>query len=408
MFLRYVYNILLFIILILLSFKLFKKKARESLRERLALQTPSLESDKAERIWIHAVSVGEAKAAIPLVQELRRHNPKAFIVFTTTTKTGLEVVKKGCPEADRAFLMPFDLFIRPLVRRMRPTLVLLSETDFWFNFLDEAKLLGAKIILINGKMSQKSLALYRFFPRLFTLVDRYIVQADIYRTRFLALGIPAEKIVISGNLKLDRELPSLDEEISEEPVLVIGSTHAPEEKLFLEVISSLWESVPELKVYLVPRHPERFEDVAKMIDARKIPFCRSSKGEPLEKLVLVDEMGKLDTLYQKATLAAVAGSWASHVGGHNILEPGFYGKPVIFGPYMHKQPEFLEMILTSEAGVQADETELKGAIEDLLQNPFQAKIIGKRGRDLVLQSRGALSFTFNELKPALVKVEDAS
>lgn len=378
--------------------RLFQKKARSSLKERLGLKAPELRSDKPERIWVHAVSVGEAKAVIPLVKRLRDEKPEAFIVFTTTTKTGLNEVEKGCLEADRAFLMPLDFFTAKLVQEMRPTLVILSETDFWFNFLSAAKESGAKVVLVNGKMSQKSYQRYRFFKPLFKLIDAYIVQADIYKQRFIDLGVPEEKLTVSGNLKLDKAAQEPDPLNFKEPVLVIGSTHAPEEKLFLDVVSKVWENTPNLKVYIVPRHPERFDQVAKLIENKGVAYTRSSKKETgSEKLVLVDEMGKLNDLYHQATITCVAGSWTPKVGGHNILEPSFFGRPVIFGPYMHTQPELVEMVKASEAGIQVDEFDLKDAIENLIQNPYQAKAFGKRGFDLVRQSTGALTLTLNTL-----------
>ena len=379
--------------------RLFQKKARSSLKERLGLKAPELRSDKPERIWVHAVSVGEAKAVIPLVKRLRDEKPEAFIVFTTTTKTGLNEVEKGCLEADRAFLMPLDFFTAKLVQEMRPTLVILSETDFWFNFLSAAKKSGAKVVLVNGKMSQKSYQRYRFFKPLFKLIDAYIVQADIYKQRFIDLGVPEEKLTVSGNLKLDKAAQEPDPLNFKDPVLVIGSTHAPEEKLFLDVVSKVWENTPNLKVYIVPRHPERFDQVAKLIENKGVAYTRSSKKETgSEKLVLVDEMGKLNDLYHQATITCVAGSWTPKVGGHNILEPSFFGRPVIFGPYMHTQPELVEMVKASEAGIQVDEFDLKDAIENLIQNPYQAKAFGKRGFDLVRQSTGALTLTLNTLK----------
>ena len=378
--------------------RLFQKKARSSLKERLGLKAPELRSDKPERIWVHAVSVGEAKAVIPLVKRLRDEKPEAFIVFTTTTKTGLNEVEKGCLEADRAFLMPLDFFTAKLVQEMRPTLVILSETDFWFNFLSAAKKSGAKVVLVNGKMSQKSYQRYRFFKPLFKLIDAYIVQADIYKQRFIDLGVPEEKLTVSGNLKLDKAAQEPDPLNFKDPVLVIGSTHAPEEKLFLDVVSKVWENTPNLKVYIVPRHPERFDQVAKLIENKGVAYTRSSKKETgSEKLVLVDEMGKLNDLYHQATITCVAGSWTPKVGGHNILEPSFFGRPVIFGPYMHTQPELVEMVKASEAGIQVDEFDLKDAIENLIQNPYQAKAFGKRGFDLVRQSSGALTLTLNTL-----------
>lgn len=395
--LRIIYNLFLFIALLFYLPRLLRKKGRSKLYARLGFNQPDFSKKSAVRIWFHAVSVGEAKAVIPLVKLYRKNYPEASIVFSTVTETGLQEVIRSCPELDNAFIFPLDFMTRSYVKAYAPTLVILSETDFWYNFLDEAKRCGAKIILVNGKLSLKSLRFYRFFPHLFTRIDRFIVQAEVYKQRFLTLGIPEEKIVIGGNLKLDKGVLSHIVTKAPKLTLVIGSTHHPEEKLFLNVLKPLWESYPHLQVYLVPRHPERFNEVAKLIDSFQIPFARSSESV-ISKLILVDEMGKLETLYSEATLCAVAGSWTKKVGGHNILEPAYFSKPVVFGPYMHSQPDLTEQLLSVEGGIQVDEQDLLSTLDYLLQNPHQAKVIGERGKQLIDQSRGAIEKVYEVIE----------
>ena len=370
--------------------KLFKNKYRQTLSARLG-RGLSLRSDKPTRIWVHAVSLGETKAVIPLVKQLRALYPDSFFIFSTLTATGLEAAKKEFPEADRHIYLPFDLVSRTAVKEARPTLVLLSETDFWYHFLDESKAQGANIILVNGKLSKGSFALYKWAPTLFQPIDRFLVQNEIYKRRFLALGIPESKISVSGNLKIT-PLPDASSHPNQTPTLVIGSTHDPEERIFLSALSDVWKKYPELKVYLVPRHPERFETVAKLIESFHIPFSRSSVGDN-HKLILVDEMGRLKSLYSQADLCAVGGSWTPKIGGHNILEPAFFGKPVIFGPYMHSQPDFLELVLSEKAGLQVPEASLSSALIHLLTYPNECKALGQAGLALIKKNQGALDKT---------------
>lgn len=387
--------------------KLFQTKSRKSLSARFGINVPALASLSPHRIWVHAVSVGESKAVFPLVRRLKKDYPEAFIIFSTTTLTGLEEVERSCLEVDRKLLLPFDFLIRKFVQEAKPTLVILSETDFWYNFLDEAKKQGAKIVLVNGKLSSRSQFFYGLFPQIFSLLDKFIVQGEIYQERFLEAHVPPEKIIIGGNLKIHGDTAIESPHEAGPPVLVIGSTHDPEEKFFLEALNSLWECYPTLTAYLVPRHPERFDAIAGLIETYNIPYQRSSKGDKISsRLVLVDEMGRLKSLYQEADICVVAGSWTEKVGGHNIMEPSFFAKPVIFGPYMQNQPDFEEQMLEAEAGVQVRENDIVSAIDYFLQNPYQARLMGLKGLELVRHNQGALETTYTAILDASKDFED--
>ena len=389
--------------LILLSFvwlaRLFKKKYRKTLALRLGWKVPSLSSTSPHRIWVHAVSLGETKAIIPLLKQLKKIYPEAFIIFSTLTETGYRAAKEEFPEADRHLFLPFDLWSRSYVREARPTLVLLCETDFWYHFLDESKRQGARVILVNGKLSLKSLKLYRRFPAIFRPFDRLIVQGDEYKRRFLSLGIPEEKIFVGGNIKIDAQKILPEPLPFDPPILVIGSTHDPEEQLLLKALGPVWEKHPRLKVILVPRHPERFETVAKLLETLHLPYARLSQNSTSARLTLADFMGSLKELYRQSTLCIVAGSWTSKVGGHNILEPAFFGKPVIFGPYMHSQPDFCEQVLEARAGLQLSLDKLSQALIDLLDHPEKARALGKAGLELIQKNQGALNKTLDLIQP---------
>lgn len=383
----------------------FKGKYRKSFLNRWGKGFPEAPENKRV-IWIHAVSFGEARAVEPLIKKIKASHPDSWVLLTVVTETGFAEGKKG--SADSVYYLPFDFVIRPIVRRLKPSLVILCETDYWYNFLDEAKKNGAEIVVVNGKISEASQKRFQLVPgfcrNIFSLVDLLIVQNSLYKNRFLELGIPEEKLKVGGNIKLDSDPEALSPEalsafkdtlgIKDEPVLVVGSTHDPEEKLFLDAFQKA--NIPNLKMILVPRHPERFDAVAKLIEERHIPYSRFSKSiSPDSKIILIDAMGQLKKCYQIATVAAVCGSWTPKVGGHNILEPSFYGKPVLFGPHMFTQPDFLVLMKDYGAGFQISNAELLPTLVELFENSTKREATGKQGKKLVEESRGALERTYS-------------
>ena len=388
---------------------LVKGKYRKSFFKRLGREFPEVPEDK-KVIWVHAVSFGETKAVMPLIKKIKENHPEYWVFLTTVTETGYAEAKKG--GADAVHYLPFDFVIRPIVRKVKPTMVILCETDYWYNFLDEAKRNGAYIAVVNGKISEPSLKRFKAVPfftnKLFDLIDLLIVQNSLYKNRFLELGIPEEKLKVGGNIKLDSDSEQMSDNaqsefkaklnITDEPVLVVGSTHDPEEKLFLDAYEKARKEFPNLKMIIVPRHPERFDAVAKLIEERQIPFSRFSRGIDNDaQIILIDTMGQLKKCYQIATLTAVCGSWTPKVGGHNILEPSFYGKPVIYGPYMSTQPDFLNLMKEYKAGLQVDEKEITNTIISLLSDVKKTDSLGKQGKLLVDESKGALSKTYTIL-----------
>ncbi len=376
---------------------------------RLGLGFPKIEKGNKKLIWIHAVSMGETKAVAPLVRKLK--NRDTVIVLSTVTETGHREGKKVAPEADYHVYLPFDLpyLIRPIIKRVKPDVVLLTETDFWFNFQDAAQKGGAKLILVNGKLSERSLSRYQNFPlfskQLIDSFDRLLVQGDLYANRFRKIGISPSKIKITGNIKLDgvmEEETLFDREKLQlsGPLLTLGSTHDPEERLWIEALKRIWKRVPDLRVFIVPRHPERFETVARLLAAENIAFHSFSKqpyfGEV--KVVLVDAMGLLRQCYKISTLAFVGGSLAN-IGGHNILEPAYYGVPVLYGPHMHQQPDLLDLMNRYEAGVCIRDDLFQKTV-DLLLNEDTRRQIGERGKLLMKESQGALEETLQEILKA--------
>lgn len=410
---RIFYGTLLHLIAIPVIFKMFYEmirtgKYRKSFLPKLGFGFPKVEKRNRKLIWIHAVSLGETKAILPLLQKLK--NEESCILLSAGTETGYE---EGKGAADYHVYLPFDLgyIIRPIVKRIQPDLILVTETDFWFNFQDAAKKSGARLMLVNGKLSETSLARYKKFPffakKLLHPFDLLLLQGRLYADRFRQLGIPNGKVKVTGNLKLDgvqenavlftREKLQMDQE----SILTLGSTHDPEEKLWVAALNRIWREVPDLKVFLVPRHPQRFDSIAQLLLDEQIPFHRFSQnpyfGE--KRVLLIDVMGLLRSCYQISTLAFVGGSLTKKVGGHNILEPAYYGVPVLFGPFMYGQPDFFDLIKRYQAGICVRYNLVKEILE-LLKNGEKRGLMGERGKRMIEESQGSLEETLREIHMA--------
>lgn len=394
--------------------RLFHGKYKNSLAQRLGLGFPSISKGDRKLIWMHAVSVGETKAMAALAKMLKNSSDNPILVISSTTETGHSEAKRSLAFADYHVYLPLDFcwMICPILRRTAPDLVILSETDFWYNFLHTAKVGGASIAVVNGKISVRSAKrfklMHRFAQSLFGLIDLFCVQNQLYKERFLELDVPESKILITGNMKFDEEYPQLSSEElrawrdqlgipPEQPVLVIGSSHDPEENLILDALESVWKQFPKLKVLIVPRHPERFSEVANLLAKREIPYIRftnltAKSGD--ERVVLIDAMGVLRKCYQFATIAIVAGSYTSRVGGHNVVEPCGYAVPVLFGPYTHTQTELVDLVKQYGAGQEVPIEKLSETLISLLQNPEKRAELGKAGAHLIADMKGATSKTY--------------
>jgi len=391
------------------------KKYRGIVGPRMGNGFPKIEKGERSLVWVHAVSMGETKAIAPLIKKIKSQPNAPIVILSTVTQTGHEEGKKSA--ADYAVYLPFDFryVIRPIVRRVRPDLVILTETDFWYHFQDEVKKRGGKLVVVNAKLSERSFLRYQKFPsfvnRLLQPVDHFYVQGPLYEEHLKKLGIPPEKISVTGNIKLDaavevaksptKEQLGLDDQF----VITLGSTHAPEERLWIEALKRLWQSHSNIKVLIVPRHPERFNEVAQLLDEERLAYARWSQKGTLHArdVLLVDAMGVLKTCYQLSDLAFVGGSFTSKVGGHNILEPSVYGKPVLFGPYMHSQPDLLDLMRSYRAGLQIMPEDIVSTVSQCIASPSLVQLLGENGLKLMSESRGALDKTFDSLQPLLEK-----
>lgn len=363
-------------------------------------------------IWVHAVSVGEALAAVPLVRALHECYPRHRLLMTTVTPTGAEVVASRLGQLVRHVYAPYDLpgAVQRFLRRARPALGIVMETEVWPNLYHYAERAGVPMALVNARLSDRSSRGYRRFARLIGPALRHLAliaaQSEDDAARYRALG--AERVYVTGNLKFD--LPEQHEHFirgralrrdwSGRPVWVFGSTHAGEETLALEVLGTLRRDFPDLLLVLVPRHPQRFEETAALLARQGWFFARHSLAQvpgSEHAVLLGDTLGELSDFYAAADIVTVGGSFVP-IGGHNVLEAAALAKPVSFGPHMHNFREISAKILAAGAGHQvADGKALIHCLHTWLCNPIEALNVGQRGLQVVDANRGALQWTLNLL-----------
>jgi 3-deoxy-D-manno-octulosonic-acid transferase len=388
----------------------FKRKYLGNLRERLGLLPAGLNPEGRPAIWIHAVSVGETLAAVPLVRALKERFPDHCLVISTTTKTGQSIARSrlgGLGGADGFCHFPFDwkFSVRRTLDAIGPRLVILMESELWLNFLDECENRRIPVMVANGRISDRSFPRskrFGFFIRpLYQRVTRFVMQSLVDARRAVELGAPADRVITGGNLKYDidadaakiadaAQLLKAAMALDDAPLLVAGSTHDGEEQIVLSVYQELradprWTN---LRLLIAPRHPERFEAVARMLEDRGLQYQRRSAPGERAEIFLLDAMGELAAAYSLATVVFVGGSLAP-IGGHNVLEPALFAKPIIVGPHMHNFREITQEFLKREAMIQVNQSELPGALREILADPSKAQTLGENARRAVEENRGA-------------------
>jgi 3-deoxy-D-manno-octulosonic-acid transferase len=389
------------------------KKYIGSLRQRLGFLPISFNIDGDESIWIHAVSVGEVLTARALAADLKTRYPRLRLFLSTTTIAGQQVARRNLQHVDGVFYFPFDwaFIVRRTLALVKPRLFIMMETEIWPNLLHVCRKRGVKTVVINGRISQRSFPRYRlvrpFFRRVLADVDRFCMQSEESARRLVTLGADPARVTVTGSLKFDSlELPAATphgkprERVlrffrlsPSRTVVVAGSTMKTEESAFLRAFSGVKAKFPSALAVLAPRQPERFAEVEKVArDAGFVTMRRSElpiDAEPRADVVVLDTIGELAQLYQVATAVFVGGSLADH-GGHNILEPAIFGKPIVFGPHMQNFKEIADAFLTNDAAVQVQsDRELDEALIQLVTDPVRRARLGAAARALVEANRGA-------------------
>ncbi len=395
-------------------------KYRKGLAERMGRLPSRLQLPKEREpvIWVHAVSVGEVLAVAGLVEELRRRFPHDRIFISTTTDTGQMLARKRFGE-ENVFYFPMDFAfaIRPYLRALRPQLVVVAETEFWPNFLRLAHASGARIAVVNARISDRSLPNYRrcrgLIRRLLDNVDLFLAQTPEDAFRLREIGASPERVHVAGNLKFDIPAPappaivaSLRNSIaasSAGPVLVCGSTVEDEEPLLLKAFENLLVQHPRAVMILAPRHPERFPAVAALLEQMSIRFWRRSlwNGEPLTGgVLLLDTIGELGALYAVADVAFVGGSLVAR-GGHNILEPARHGVATVVGNYTENFRDIVSLFESRNAVRIVGPAELPLVLLELLADDAERIALGQRAAETMRSQIGATARTADELQALL-------
>lgn len=410
-------------------------KYLHSFRQRLAMTLPCLPHDRPI-IWIHAVSVGEVLAAQPLIQALLSHLSNYQIVLSTTTETGQLIASRRLPLSGiQRFYFPLDVpyVIRRILNTVKPTLVLIMETEIWPNFLRLCSHKNIPVLLVNGRISERSFRRYKLIKSFFRSVLNHfhllLMQSQQDAARALALGAQSQKVIITGNLKYDvfppsepPDLASIAKQLqpSDHDIIIAGSTVTGEEPIILEAFTQLirkristnsHQHPKKLRLILAPRHPERWAEVEHLLKASGLHYIRRS-ALPCPELspahvILLDSMGELAFLYSLARIAFVGGSLVP-AGGHNILEPALFGKPIVVGPYMANFQQITAAFLEAGALIQLRHDpqrtfaeQLLDTFESLLENEPQSKAMGQTAKQLIEQHRGATAKTLAHIKSLL-------
>lgn len=387
---------------------------------------------KSGGIHVHCVSVGELNAASGVIARLLKEYPKLAITLTTSSTTGAVHAYNLFKDKVNHTYLPVDIpwCMKSFYKKIKPTLVLVTEVEVWPNMLHQCTKQKIPVVLINGRMTSKSLRSYKRFSSLFRHTFRqfsYICsQSSESFENFLAFGVYKHRVKLSRNLKFDL-LPVLaDEELGKRiqssynlagrPVLLVASSHEPEEKILLNAYTNLKKNHPDLALIVVPRHPQRFDEVNQIMCASGFRLARVSQAideqtqgfndaykETEIDCLLVDTMGWLKACYSISTIAFVGGSFANK-GGHNALESALYSTPIVMGPSIYNNPSICQYLASQNAlMIASSEKELQDYIEHWLSRPEDAAKDGERGLRVLLENAGSVEYTLSILRPILIK-----
>ncbi len=394
-----------------------------TLSERWGRLPITLNPDRAPSIWIHAVSVGEVLATRALIPALRERYPEHRLLLSTTTQTG-RAVAASVETLDGVFYFPVDLapVVRRVLEQVRPALLVMVDTELWPNLLAQCARRGVRTLLVNGRVSNRSYPRYRLvrplFRRVLANLSLCCAQSEESGRRLVELGVPEDRVMVTGNLKFDTlpvpatGAPWMRQSVMRvfritvgRTVIVAASTHPGEELAVLDAFACLRQRDVDALLVLAPRHPERSSEVVALARRRGLDTVTRSTlsvdREPWAAVVVLDTIGELATLMQIATVVFLGGSLVP-TGGHNLLEPAVWGKPVVFGPHMQNFAEIAELFLMNRAARQIDSADaLEPVLAELLGDPVQRAALGAAARALVDANRGATERTLEAVASLL-------
>jgi 3-deoxy-D-manno-octulosonic-acid transferase len=395
-----------------------------SWRERFGFLPAPFQQDQQSAIWVHAVSVGETLAAAGLVRALRERCPERKIFLSHVTPAGREAGESRIQGVAGRFFLPLDwtFAVRRAMDRIRPSLLLIVETELWPNLTRAARAAGARVVVVNARLSDRSYPRYSlvrsFMRRVLENVDGVCAQSPRDAKRYLSLGTRPERVHVTGNLKFDVSPPQsgklsmlLESALAlaqRGPILVAASTMPGEESLLLPAWKEIQRSAPRALLILAPRHPARFEGVSQLLTRSGLGFVRRTElGMDQERMasrltgpevLLLDSIGELAGIFGVAGVVFMGGSLVP-TGGHNLLEPAFWSKPILFGPHMENFRDMAELFLRARAAVQIrNHEELGRSAIELIENPDRRRQLGEAAKSLLKQESGATERILDHLK----------
>lgn len=401
-----------------LPFYILRRKFHSGFLIRLGFSLDAIGRTLGGRrpIWIHAVSVGEVQALTLLIERLHSDYPDKPIVISTVTATGNKIAKEIAKKEASVFYLPLDFsfVVKRVIRTVNPCLFIIAETEIWPNLISCLYKLNIPIVTVNGRISDGSFYSYgliRFLLKdVLNKINIFCVQTKTDASRLVALGLDEKKVAITGNMKFDNA-DYLTKKSQEEPdkyrsflklepqekILVAGSTHKGEEEIILDIYKQISKFSSGIKLLLAPRHPQRAKEISELILLKSRHYqpvfisgiAAYAMNSILTPIYILDIMGILNNFYRLADMVFVGGSLIKK-GGHNILEPASFAKPIIFGPYMFNFRDIAELFLSNKAAISVrNKTELKESLKFLLLNPKEAAALGNRAKELVSNNRGA-------------------
>ncbi len=384
-------------------------------RERFGFLPASFQQTERGAVWVHAVSVGETLAVAGLVREVQRRFPERNVFLSHVTPAGREAGAARLPDLAGRFYLPLDwsFCVRRAIRKIRPAMLLIVETELWPNLLRAARESGARVVLVNARLSDRSFRRYGlvrpFMRRVLENVDRICAQSATDAGRFVALGARPERVTAAGNLKFDAVPPRAGEfadvlgmalqRAQRGPVVVAASTMPGEEQLLLPAWAEIRGRHPQALLILAPRHPNRFGAVAQLLAQAKLPFVHRTSletdaGKLADQLaspevLLLDTIGELAGIFALADVVFMGGSLVP-TGGHNVLEAAYWAKPIVVGPHMHNFRDIAQLFLRARAAIQVPDTQgLARSILELLGDDARRRQLGEAAKRVLEQESGA-------------------
>ena len=401
------YDLIFFIfILFSIPYICIKQKFHKDVFRRFYLSIEVINKLKGKNpIWVHAVSVGEVMAVRKFIEGLKKDTDK-LIILSTVTSTGNKLAKDILGKQALVIYLPVDIsfIVRRFIRVIRPSIFIAVETEIWPNLTQELSKNNIPIVVINGRISDNSFKGYKFIrillKNILKKISIFCMQSELYANRIISLGAEKDRVKITGNMKFDNiDYSAIDSHAvalgmikPQDPLFIAGSTHKGEEEIILRVYKNLLNSYPDLQLIIAPRHIERTPEIERLIEKFGFICIRMSRRQSVSAsrpvVFILDTIGILSSLYGIATVVFIGGSLAEK-GGHNIIEPAIFGKPIIFGPSMYNFRDINELFLREGAAVLVkNANELESAAKELLRDSHKREVLGSKAKIIITENRG--------------------